>query len=77
MKYRATDKIEVEVVDAFDEETDAPETSTERFRKSEIVSFDIVSKQKDVMEIQFGNGSVAYGVPVHWFEPVLQRVAQV
>lgn len=64
--------IELEVVESFDEATETPEVRNEVFSPMELVAADVVSVNEkfNTAEIQFHDGSVAYGVPTSCFKLV-------
>lgn len=55
----------LEIIEYFDEETEEAETVHETFQKGEHQYVDIVDEDKErgTVNIQFGDGSMAYGVP--------------
>jgi hypothetical protein len=56
--------IELEIVENYDEEDDSYESVDEVFHKGEeIDDVDIMDKHDDFFNVQFGDGSVAFGVP--------------
>lgn len=56
--------IELEVVENYDEDDDSYESVDEIFHKGEeIDDVDIMDKHDEFFNVQFGDGSVAYGVP--------------
>ena len=63
-------EVQLEVVETFNEVTEAMETFQEVFGKDETVAADVVSDTADRSDIQFGDGSVAHGVPNEYFEVV-------
>ena len=68
MKIKWKHDTELSVVDSFNEEEDYTYTSNVSIKKGEIDDIDIISLDNDCMNIQFGNGSAALGVPKHFFE---------
>ncbi len=68
MKIEWLHDVELSVVESFDEATDTPENSTETFRKGEQVGVDVFEERQDSIDIQFGNGAVAYNVLREWFK---------
>jgi len=63
MKIKWLKDIELEVITSLDEETDSINTEKEFVRAGEIDEVDIVKMNNNSADIQFGNGSVAFGVP--------------
>jgi len=56
--------IELEIVESYDEDDDSYESVDEVFHKGEeIEDVDIMDKHDDFFNVQFGDGSVAFGVP--------------
>lgn len=55
---------EIEVVETYDEETDTAESSDEIFRKGEKVEVDIFGRADDNINVQFGDGSCCFGLPL-------------
>ena len=55
---------ELTIVEGFDEETDnITDESVETFKKDELVDADIVSKDGEYVDLQFGgSGGVAFGI---------------
>lgn len=79
MKVRFTDSCEIEVFESFDEALDDGETSTEIFREGDEAEFDILDSplrfdgndlvpDDSIVNVQFGDGSVAFGLSRSWFE---------
>ncbi len=64
--------IELEVIESFDEATEKAETKCEVFSPDERVDAEVVCVNEEyaTAEIQFGDGSVAYGVPTSAFKVV-------
>ena len=58
------------VVDYFDEDTETTHEHDEAFVAGEEVDVDIVDIERGYAQLQFGDGSVAYGVPVDLFEEI-------
>lgn len=54
---------ELEVTESYDEEADFAETHTETFRAGESVEADVFDDRGDSVNVQFGDGSVVYGLP--------------
>jgi hypothetical protein len=66
-----TRDITLHVVENFDEELDEEISGfDETFRMGEKSDADIWEKFNDIVSIQFGDGSVAFGVPKDCFETV-------
>ena len=59
------------VVDHYDEETETTHEHDETFAAGEEVDLDIVDIDRGHAQLQFGDGSVAYGVPVELFEEIV------
>ena len=62
--------VELEVTTHYDEETDTALTENERFYNGEIVDGDIFNEFEDRVHIQFGDGSVVYGLEKNCFDLV-------
>jgi hypothetical protein len=64
-------KIELEIVEDCPEELDyAPATCVEVFEPNQTAAGEIVSEDNGLAEIQFGDGSMAYGVPMSSFSVI-------
>ncbi len=64
MKITFKRDCELEVVESYDEDTDHTETSDATFKAGEIVDADIEGvRDNGTVNIQFADGSMAYGVP--------------
>ena len=70
MRIQFTEPCELEVTVGFDEATDTVETENDFFCNGEVVEVDIVEINDEfkTATIQFGDGSVAYGVPTVIFD---------
>ncbi len=68
MKVKWLQPVCLNTVESFDEATDTAEESEVSFAKDEITEFDIFDDRGDSVNIQFADGSVAYGVPKNLFE---------
>jgi len=79
MKVKFLESCEIEVFDSFDEALDDGETSTEVFMPGHTAEFDVIGHPEkmeggklvpatDFVNVQFGNGSVAFGLDKAWFE---------
>jgi|ETNvirnome_2_130_1030620.scaffolds.fasta_scaffold00114_18 hypothetical protein len=66
MKIQWTKPVEIEVVENIDE-AEILETSNVLIKIDEINDVDIIDEQANCVSMQFGNGSVAYGVSRNWF----------
>jgi len=86
MKVRFKSKCEIECVDSFDEALDDAETSTEVFDVGDEVEFDVLDHPQkfqhgdfvddtNFLNVQFGNGSVAFGLSKEWFDIIEGDVA--
>ncbi len=53
---------ELEIVSTYDEETDVAETSNELFSQGTRSEVDIIEDNGETVDIQFGDGSMAFGV---------------
>ena len=70
MKIRWLDNIDLSVVYNYEEETDIPDEGFEIVEKGEINEVDILEDKGNTVDMQFGNGSVAFNVKKKWFETV-------
>ena len=72
MKIKFKETAELELVVNFDEKTETGQFETETFKAGDIEEVDTVSINFDLgtVDIQFGDGSVAFGVPRHLFEVI-------
>lgn len=63
---------ELEVVVNFDEQTETAQTETEVFNPGDTAEADVIETNENfgTATIQFGDGSVAYGVPMNVFDVV-------
>ena len=68
MKIRWLDNCEISVVNNFDESTDQDENDFIAVKKGEIDEVDIIDDKGKTVDMQFGNGSVAYNVSKDCFE---------
>lgn len=66
MIIKFTEQVELEVVNTFDEETEEVDSDTEVFKAGEEVEVDITDYKKGYVDMQFGDGSVAFSVPLCW-----------
>lgn len=70
MKIRWLDDIDLAVVYDYDEETGIPDEGSEVATKGVINDVDILEDKGDKVDMQFGNGWVAFNVMKKWFEIV-------
>ena len=76
MRIKFTHATELEVVTDYDGDTERPQTVNEVFSPGDQIEVDVVGcsgapRQSDhSLDLQFGDGSVAFGVPGDCFEPV-------
>lgn len=79
MKVRFITKCEIEVLESFDEALDDGETTTEVFNVGDTAEFDLLDPPERMVgnkmvsdtenvNVQFGDGSVAFGLSKSWFE---------
>ena len=61
---------ELEIVEWYDEANDETHTKDETFSEGEVVDADIFDDRGETVNMQFGDGSVAYGVPKTIFEEI-------
>jgi hypothetical protein len=83
MKVRFVTKCEIEIFDSFDEALDDGETSDEIFDVGDITYFNLLDPplrfdgkgfipDKDNVNVQFDDGSVAFGISRTWFEEIVE-----
>jgi hypothetical protein len=81
MKVKWKVPVELEVIESFDKAMDDVDSYTERFNAGEVTEFDIfgyaerfvkgkLKEDKTLPNIQFGDGSVTFGVSTEWFEVI-------
>jgi hypothetical protein len=70
MKVKWLQRVNLTVVESYDAKHDKTEESSEVFEKDEVTEFDIFDDRGETVNIQFGDGSVAYGVPKALYEVV-------
>lgn len=63
MKIKFKDETLLEIVESYDEENDHTETKDETFEAGEIHDVDLCDDRGDTINIQFGDGSMCYGLP--------------
>jgi hypothetical protein len=79
MKVVFKDSCEIEIFESWDEAQDDGETSTEVFVPGEEVEFDIIgfgqkmtdfgfAHDPNIVNVQFPNGHVAFGLCTDWFD---------
>ena len=57
-------KCELEITVSYDEEADKSEIETEIFQQGEECEVDILNLRSDTVDVQFGDGSCCYVIPV-------------
>lgn len=69
MLIRFIEPCELEIVESYDEETDTTETTTLVVQRGDEHDVDIEDERdNDTTNFQFGDGSMAYGVPNRLFK---------
>lgn len=68
MKIRWLCRMELPVIINYDEQADAGDTETEVVKVGEIDEVDLFGEEGDLVNMQFGNGSVSLSVPRDAFE---------
>jgi len=63
MKIRWLQDVELSVVTEFDELTETPCEEPETFKKNTSSDVDILNTYPKTVDMQFGDGSVAFNVP--------------
>lgn len=59
---------QIEVITSFDEATDKPTIEIETFKAGEKVDGEIISENGELVDVQFGDGSVSLGIQRNLFE---------
>ena len=67
MKIRFKETVELEVVTNFEEDGETLDTETEVVHTGDEHEVDVIEDKGDAIDIQFGDGSVAYNVMKEWF----------
>jgi len=80
MKYLVKEPCELEIIESIDHD-EIDSSTTETFTPGEVVEFDIFEycnkwsneemkfvEDKNIANIQFGDGSISIGVSLDWFE---------
>lgn len=81
MKVQFVCDCEIEVISNFDEALDDGDSETEVFRAGEFAEFDVVDHPQRMVDgelrddltmvnVQFGDGSVAFGLSCEWFKEI-------
>jgi ubiquinone/menaquinone biosynthesis C-methylase UbiE len=70
MWIRWKNEVHLEVVTNYDENNDVADTEQEVFKPNETMEVDVLEDHGDTVDIQFGDGSVAFNVEKTWFEVV-------
>ena len=81
MKVEFIQACEIEVFTSFDEALDDGETETEIFFVGDTAEFDIIDHPEKLVDgkfqpdtqllnVQFGDGSVAFGLSKEWFKEI-------
>jgi len=81
MKYLVKEPCELEIIESIDQHDEIDSSTTETFQVGEVVEFDIFEhcnkwsneevkfvEDKNIANIQFGDGSISIGVSLEWFE---------
>jgi hypothetical protein len=55
---------ELEIVENYNEQDDVVESSQEIFRKGAVHEVDMLYKDEVYMDVQFGDGSCCFGIPL-------------
>ncbi len=74
---------EIEVIESFDEAMDGAESTSELFRTGDQTEFDIIDHPQrfngdeledhpTMVNVQFGDGSVAFGLCCEWYKEIVQ-----
>lgn len=81
MKVQFVTACEIEVFETFDEALDDGETCTQVFNEGDKAEFDVLDSplrfdgnnlvpDDSTVNVQFGDGSVAFGLSRSWFEEI-------
>lgn len=70
MRIKFLKDCEIELVTRFDEATDQADTENEIFVAGSVHEVDVLDEREGSLDVQFGDGSVAYGVPNSLFAKV-------
>jgi len=81
MKVKFTNETELEIIESYDEALDDAESTITAFKKDSVVEFDVFGygermidgelvEDRNLLNVQFADGSVAFGVSTEWFEQV-------
>lgn len=60
-------EVDLTIVTNFDEKNEVADEDTQMVSKGECDDIDILEDKGDTVDIQFGNGSVAFNVKKEWF----------
>lgn len=78
MKVQFTQPVEIEVIESFDAALDDAESTFEVFSPGDTIEFEVIGhperlmngelrEDSSLLNVQFGNGSVAFGLSTSWF----------
>jgi hypothetical protein len=70
MKIQWLDNIDLSVVYNYEEKSDVADEGFEIVKKGEINEVDVLEDKGNTVDMQFGNGSVAFNVQKKWFETI-------
>ncbi len=70
MKIKWLKDVTITCVESYDEKNGMVDETDESFVKDEVTEFDIFDDRGITVNIQFGDGSVAYGVPKSIYEVI-------
>ena len=70
MKIKWLDEIELSVVYNYDEENEVLDEGFEVVEKDEVNDVDIIEDKGKTVDMQFGNGAVAFNVGKDWYEVI-------
>lgn len=68
MRIKWLEPIELEVVENYDEQFDFVESTIEIFNEEDEIEIDIFGEEDESGDIQFEDGSLAFGVSKSWFQ---------
>lgn len=67
MLIRWKHDVELNVIKNFDEETETADENSEMFKQNTSSNIDIVEDKEEFVDIQFGDGSMAFNVSKRMF----------
>lgn len=68
MEIQFLEECELEIVQSFDEKSETLDCEDRIFNVGDVYDVDIVEEREQFVDIQFGNGGVAYNVNKQWYK---------